>query len=320
MLQSFSVKQHIRVSKVKTTRAAFIGFGEAAQALISIAGDNAPDVISAFDIKTRDEATREAKLMDYIQFQVNGAFNPEQAVCGAQVIFSLVTPDQANLALAPLSSALTEKQFVVDCNSCAPAVKKHNAKLVESQGAAYIDAAIMSPVKANSKPIPLYISGKKATLVAPQLQYLGFDVTVISEQVGDASQIKMLRSAMVKGLEALTTECMLAAHRAGVAPYVIESLEKSYPQLNLSQLAVYHMERMLSHGKRRSEELKSVVETLASLDIDTSMSSGAINWHQRMSDINVTVDNQTLEQLSNQILNTMEHSASPIQSNDTLTS
>ncbi|MCA0934172.1 DUF1932 domain-containing protein [Vibrio alginolyticus] len=305
---------------MRTTRAAFIGFGEAAQALISIAGNNAPDAISAFDIKTRDEDTREAKLMDYIQFQVNGAFNPVQAVSGAQLIFSLVTPDQAKQALEPLHNALAEKQTIIDCNSCAPDIKKHNAALVESQGAAYIDAAIMSPVKSGSNKIPLYISGKKAAQIVPQLHYLGFDVTVISEQVGDASQIKMLRSAMVKGLEALTTECMLAAHQAGVAPYVIESLEKSYPQLNLSQLALYHMERMLTHGKRRSEELKSVVETLASLNINTSMSSGAINWHQLMSDIDVTVENQTLEQLAKQILNTMEHPASPIQSNDTLTS
>lgn len=305
---------------MRTTRAAFIGFGEAAQALISIAGDNAPDVLSAFDIKTRDEATREAKLMDYIQFQVNGAFNPVQAVSGAQLIFSLVTPDQAKQALEPLSNALAEKQTIIDCNSCAPGIKKHNAALVESQGAAYIDAAIMSPVKTNSNRIPLYISGKTARQIVPQLYYLGFDVTVISEQVGDASQIKMLRSAMVKGLEALTTECILAAHQAGVAPYVIESLEKSYPQLNLSQLAIYHMERMLTHGKRRSEELKSVVETLAALNINTSMSSGAIHWHQLMSDVNVTVENQTLEQLSNQILNTMEPPASTIQSNDTLTS
>lgn len=305
---------------MRTTRAAFIGFGEAAQALISIAGNNAPDAISAFDIKTRDEDTREAKLMDYIQFQVNGAFNPAQAVSGAQLIFSLVTPAQAKQALEPLHNALAEKQTIIDCNSCAPDIKKHNAALVESQGAAYIDAAIMSPVKSGSNKIPLYISGKKAAQIVPQLHYLGFDVTVISEQVGDASQIKMLRSAMVKGLEALTTECMLAAHQAGVAPYVIESLEKSYPQLNLSQLALYHMERMLTHGKRRSEELKSVVETLASLNINTSMSSGAINWHQLMSDIDVTVENQTLEQLAKQILNTMEHPASPIQSNDTLTS
>ncbi|MGY0614948.1 DUF1932 domain-containing protein [Vibrio sp. FJH11] len=305
---------------VKTTRAAFIGFGEAAQALINVAGDNAPDVISAFDIKTRNEATREEKLMDYIQFQVNGAFNPEQAVYGAQLIFSLVTPDQAKQALDPLQNALTEKQTIIDCNSCSPTIKQRNAVLVESQGAAYIDAAIMSPMKTNSTRIPLYISGKKAIQIAPQLHYLGFDVTIISDKVGNASQIKMLRSAMVKGLEALTTECILAAHKAGVAEYVIDSLEKSYPQLNLPQLSIYHMERMLSHGKRRSEELKSVVDTLASLNINASMSDGAIRWHQLMSNVNVTVDNQTLEQLSNQILNTMEHSASPILSNDTLTS
>ncbi len=305
---------------MRTTRAAFIGFGEAAQALIRLAGGNAPDVISAFDIKTRDEETREAKLMDYIQFQVNGAFNPIQAVSGAQLIFSLVTPAQAKQALEPLCSALAEKQIIIDCNSCAPSIKQHNATLVESQGATYIDAAIMSPVISSTKHIPLYISGKNAAQIVPQLHYLGFDVTVISDQVGDASQIKMLRSAMVKGLEALTTECMLAAHKAGVAPYVIDSLEKSYPQLNLSQLSLYHMERMLSDGKRRSEELQSMVDTFASPNIPTSMSSGAICWHKLMSDLDITVENQSLEQLSNQILNKMEHSTSPIQSNDTLTS
>lgn len=305
---------------MKTTRAAFIGFGEAAQALITLSGPKAPDILSAFDIKTRDETTREAKLMDYIKFHVNGAFNPEQAVRGATLIFSLVTPDQATLALESFCDTLTEKQYVIDCNSCAPSMKIHNASLVESQGAAYIDAAIMSPMNANSNQIPLYISGQKADQVAPQLQYLGFEVTVISKNVGDASQIKMIRSAMVKGLEALTTECILAAHKAGVAPYVINSLEQSYPQLNLTQLSIYHMERMLTHGKRRSEELKSVVDTLTPLNINSSMSSGAIRWQQLMSDVSVTIEDQTLEQLAHQILNVMEHSMNSIQSNDTLTS
>ena len=48
------------------------------------------------------------------------------------------------------------------------------------------------------------------------LEKLPMDVKIIEGPVGKASSIKMVRSIMVKGLEALTAECALAAVEADV--------------------------------------------------------------------------------------------------------
>ena len=135
---------------------------------------------------------------------MQGTFKAEEAIDGAQVIFSLVTADQAEPALQALIPSLSEKQIILDCNSCSPKTKQRLAQQVKAQGAEYIDVAIMAPVLAAKPRIPLNISGERADKVADYLSQAGFDVEVISEQVGDASSIKMLRSVMVKGLEALT--------------------------------------------------------------------------------------------------------------------
>ena len=60
---------------------------------------------------------------------------------------------------------------------------------------------------------------------------------VIGDKVGDASAIKMIRSVMIKGLEALTAECLLAARRAGVADAVLASLQNSDPGYRLARPA-----------------------------------------------------------------------------------
>jgi 3-hydroxyisobutyrate dehydrogenase-like beta-hydroxyacid dehydrogenase len=291
---------------VKVSRIAFIGFGEAAKTFISSWNNKAPEIINAFDIKTNNVFTRENKLLEYIDQGVQGTFRPEEAVHGAQLIFSLVTADQAEQALLQIVGSLTEKQIVLDCNSCSPQTKKRLAKLVKAQGAEYIDIAIMAPVLTSQPNIPLYLSGQKADKVAEYLTLLGFDIEVISENVGDASSIKMMRSVMVKGLEALTTECVLAARKSGVEHHVLKSLSHTYPGLELSHLSRYHMERMLNHGQRRHAELKEVATTLNELGMSHSMVEGAMNWHQSLGELNIEASEQPLAQLSDQIIEQLQ--------------
>ena len=53
--------------------------------------------------------------------------------------------------------------------------------------------------------------------------------------VGRASSIKMVRSIMVKGLEALTAECSLAAAAAGVSEEVFPSLKSGHPKIDVEE-------------------------------------------------------------------------------------
>ncbi|WP_253825709.1 DUF1932 domain-containing protein [Vibrio sp. RE86] len=291
---------------MRISRIAFIGFGEAAKTFISSWDNKAPEIINAFDLKTNSVFTREKKLLEYIEHGVQGTFKAEEAIDGAQVIFSLVTADQAEPALQALIPSLSEKQIILDCNSCSPKTKQRLAQQVKAQGAEYIDVAIMAPVLAAKPRIPLNISGERADKVSDYLSQVGFDVEVISEQVGDASSIKMLRSVMVKGLEALTTECLLAARKSGVEEHVLKSLSSTYPGLALDDLSRYHMERMLNHGERRHAELKEVAATLGELEMNHSMVTGAMNWHQSLGELSIEYIEQPLSQLSDEIIEKLQ--------------
>jgi 3-hydroxyisobutyrate dehydrogenase-like beta-hydroxyacid dehydrogenase len=72
----------------------------------------------------------------------------------------------------------------------------------------------------------------------------------------------MCRSIMIKGLEALTTECMLTARHYGVEREVLASLGDTLPHKDWPTLARYVMSRALIHGRRRAEEMREVARTV----------------------------------------------------------
>jgi 3-hydroxyisobutyrate dehydrogenase-like beta-hydroxyacid dehydrogenase len=98
------------------------------------------------------------------------------------------------------------------------------------------------------------------------------DLTCYSERIGPASSVKMCRSVMIKGLEALTTECMLAARHYGVEDDVLRTLGDTLPHPDWPGLARYVISRALIHGKRRAEEMREVAVTVADAGIEPLLS------------------------------------------------
>jgi 3-hydroxyisobutyrate dehydrogenase-like beta-hydroxyacid dehydrogenase len=117
---------------------------------------------------------------------------------------------------------------------------------------------------------------------------LGMDVRVIEGDVGRASSIKMIRSIMVKGIEALTLECLLSAVAAGVEDEVIASLDASMPGWDWAARAAYNMERTTTHGARRAAEMREVVTTISDLGLPARMSPATVVWQQNMGDLGLT--------------------------------
>jgi 3-hydroxyisobutyrate dehydrogenase-like beta-hydroxyacid dehydrogenase len=95
---------------------------------------------------------------------------------------------------------------------------------------------------------------------------------VFSDQVGKASAAKMCRSVMIKGMEALLTESLLAARHYGVESTVLDSLRNLFPGENWPVLARYMISRSLIHGRRRAEEMREVAKTVAEAGLDSHMS------------------------------------------------
>jgi 3-hydroxyisobutyrate dehydrogenase-like beta-hydroxyacid dehydrogenase len=134
------------------------------------------------------------------------------------------------------------------------------------------------PVHPRRPRTPVLLSGPGAAPAAGHLARLDMRPALASDRVGDASTIKMLRSVMVKGLEALTAECLLAARRAGVDAAVLGSLQASDPGFDWERRAGYGLERMMVHGVRRAAEMREVAATLRDLGLPDRLSAAAAVW------------------------------------------
>ena len=264
-------------------RIAFVGLGEAAGALISGWGqEDRPGSIRAYDIKTETPETAGEIRGRANRLGVEAADRLEDALRDAQLVFSTVTADQAVAAAMAGAPHLAAGSAWCDLNSCAPASKRRAEVPIVAVGARYLDVAVMAPVFPKRNMVPCLASGPSAEALAPMLNALPMDIRVVGGEVGRASSIKMIRSVMVKGLEALTAECALAAVAAGVADEVLPSLEHSHPKLDVAARAAYNFERSLLHGERRAAEMEEVAVTLADLGLPNDMSAATVGWQRRI--------------------------------------
>ena len=247
-------------------RVAIIGFGEAAQAFVGGAGWSGD--VRAYDKLTDDPAGREAKLADYREFNVKGADRIDEALENAEIVLSLVTADQASSVAREAAPHLQAGAIYCEMNSVGPATKNSGAVAVEQSGSRFVDVAIMSPVNPYRLETPLLLSGTQALDAEQDLRAIGFaNVRTIGSRVGEASAVKMIRSVIVKGIEALTAEAMLAASEAGVIDEVLTSLDASERPMSWADRANYNLDRMMAHGVRRAEEMDEVARTLSALGV-----------------------------------------------------
>ena len=198
------------------------------------------------------------------------------AVRDADLLISAVTCSAALDVAKESAAALRAGQIHLDINSVSPDAKREMAACVEQSGAAFVEAAVMAPVPPQRLRVPMLLGGTRAAELAPRLQALGMDAKAVSERIGVASAIKMCRSVIVKGLEALVVESMFAARHFGAEDAVLASLAASYPHMGWSEkLPDYLISRVAEHGRRRAAEMCEVAETLASAGIDPLMSLAA---------------------------------------------
>lgn len=242
---------------------AFIGFGEAAQAFA--AGDWVARA-AAFDIKTDSPESQAAKLADYAAVGVSGRETLADALEDAGLILSLVTADQALAAATSAAPVISPGALYCDMNSVAPDTKREAASRIDKVGGRYVDVAILAPVHPARLTVPLLLSGAAAEEAAEELARIGFtNIRVVGTEIGRASAIKMVRSIMVKGMEALTAEWILAAEAAGVRDEVIASLDASWSGTRWADKVDYNLDRMMIHGIRRAAEMEEVLKMLRAL-------------------------------------------------------
>jgi 3-hydroxyisobutyrate dehydrogenase-like beta-hydroxyacid dehydrogenase len=255
---------------------AIIGFGEAAQAFATGSGWTA----RAFDIE-QDRSRRSSLQSAAAAAGVGLCDTLAEAVAGSPLVLSLVTADAA-LAVARAAAPLLDPgALFLDMNSVAPDTKRDAAILIQTAGARYADVAVMAPVLPARRSVPLLVAGPAAAV--DSCTTLGFSrVAQVGEAPGRAAAIKLCRSVIVKGTEALTAAALLAADRAGVLPEVVAALGEGW-----EQAADYHLDRMLLHGRRRAAEMEEATQMLRSLGCDAALLAATAAQQQALGLLNL---------------------------------
>jgi len=261
----------------------FIGFGEAGQAIAAGLRDEGVDRIAAWDIlfaKSAGEKLRQAAAASGVRCATSAA----DAVRGADMIISAVTAASSLEAAASIKAHLAGKPYLLDINSVSPGRKQETAKLL-GDAARYVDVAVLAPIHPARHKTPMLLAGAHAEAVAPTLAALGARLSIAGAEIGAAAAIKMVRSVMIKGIEALTLECFLAAARAGVIDEVAASMKNNYPGLDWAKIVPYNLERMASHGERRAAEMEEAAETLRELGVEPLMTNATVKRQREMGQI-----------------------------------
>jgi 3-hydroxyisobutyrate dehydrogenase-like beta-hydroxyacid dehydrogenase len=253
------------------TRITLIGFGEVGRILAEDLSGKAV-TLTAWDLKFSDPASGPSTSADVIA--IEKAASASAAAANGQLVISAVTAAQTLAAARSILPAVTRETIFLDLNSASPGVKREAADEIHRAGGRYVEAAVMSPVPPRRIATPMLLGGPHAEATLPLLHDLGFEgAKFFSAETGKASAAKMCRSVMVKGIEALLSESMLAARAYGVEDTVLKSLDDLFPGPDWEKLSRYMISRTLEHGTRRAEEMREVARTVAEAGLDPHMSN-----------------------------------------------
>jgi len=253
-------------------RIALVGYGEVGQILAADLGVAGVRDIGAWDRLFPSSASAPS-LAAAASGHVRPAGGMAEALADCPLVISAVTAGNCLEAAREAAALIAPQTLYLDLNSVSPRTKRDAAALIDGAGGRYVEGAVMSPIEPKRIASPILIGGPHAEAFSTLARHLGFSgIKVLDASIGRASATKMCRSVMIKGLEALLAESLLAARRHGVDQAVLESLRDLFPNEDWQRVAFYFITRSLQHGRRRAEEMREVARTLAEVGIDPLMS------------------------------------------------
>jgi 3-hydroxyisobutyrate dehydrogenase-like beta-hydroxyacid dehydrogenase len=252
----------------------FVGFGEVAYHLTKGLRSSGVARTFAYDINTNTPRLGEKIRARARETSTELADSSAELAAAADIIISAVTADQAVQAAAQTAPYLAPRHIYADLNSISPASKQAVCKTISAAGARFVEIAVMAAVPPYGHKVPMLLGGAAAPEFLALFTPHGMKMEVVStDQIGRAVAVKMCRSIVYKGLEAILFECVLGASQYGAEERVFQSLDESFPGMNWKALADYMIGRVVVHGERRAREMDEVARTLEELGVEPMMAS-----------------------------------------------
>jgi 3-hydroxyisobutyrate dehydrogenase len=243
------------------TRIAFIGFGQLGSAIArGLAAQPGVDV-SAYDPVT-DAPMRERAQAAGVRLLARLA-----DLADADIVLSTVTPLRALEAAQSCAPALAPDAIYVDLNSLGPREKRAVAEAIAAVPRRFVDGAVLGAA-ADGYRVMIIASGADAEEVATRLSALGMRVRAVGVEPGQAASIKIVRSVLAKGLEALYVEALVAARRLGVEREVLTTFCEFLDARPAAATAELLVTTHVKHAERRMHELEMSVAAVAETGLE----------------------------------------------------
>lgn len=240
--------------------------------------------VSAYDVKLDGE--QGAPLRKHAA-GIGVELMPSHAALAAQADFivSAVTASQDVAVAEACAPAIKRGAWFLDFNSASPGAKRRAAAHVDGAGGRYVEGAVMTSLPPYRIKVPLLLGGRGARELAPLLLALGFAAKVASDELGVSSAVKMCRSIMIKGMEAMVIESFTTARAYGVEDAVLASLKETFPGIDWEKQGAYFFQRVIEHGRRRAEEVREVAETVREAGLTPWSASGTAERQAWIADL-----------------------------------
>ncbi len=262
-----------------------IGYGEVGKIFaMGLKPKAGIESVSAWDLKFASIAHQAAELAHARDAGVSACASMQMLCAQSDFLVSAVTASNTLAVAQEAALHLRPGTLFLDLNSASPGTKQQAAAAIEAAGGHYVEAGVMTSIPPYGIRVPMLLGGAQAAALAQRLQGFGMDAKCVSEKLGVASAIKMCRSVMIKGLEALVIESYATARAYGVEDHVLPTLVETFPSIDWSKQGAYFFSRVVQHGKRRAEEMREAANTVREAGFEPFMAAAIADKQQWVAD------------------------------------
>jgi 3-hydroxyisobutyrate dehydrogenase-like beta-hydroxyacid dehydrogenase len=275
-----------KASKMKISSIGMIGYGEVGKVFVlGLQSMQGVQSVAAWDSVFGNRMVGKDALMHANDAGLQSC-GSMQALCEhSDFLISAVTASNTLEVAQEAAQHIRPGCVFLDLNSASPSTKVQCAAAVEAAGAHYVEAGVMTSVPPYGIKVPMLLGGIKAAELAHVLNAWGLNAEVVSNKIGVASAIKMCRSVMIKGLEALVIESYTTARSYGVEEYVLPTLQETFPSIDWHKQGDYFFSRVVQHGKRRAEEMRESAHTVGEAGFEPIMAAAIARKQQWVADL-----------------------------------
>ena len=262
-----------------------IGYGEVGKIFaVGLKPKDGIESVSAWDLRFASVAHQPTELAHAREAGVAACASMQMLCATSDFLVSAVTASNTLAVAQEAALHLRPGTLFLDLNSASPGTKQQAAAAIEAAGGHYVEAGVMTSIPPYGIRVPMLLGGAQASELAQRLQGFGMDAKCVSDKLGVASAIKMCRSVMIKGLEALVIESYATARAYGVEDHVLPTLVETFPSIDWSKQGAYFFSRVVQHGKRRAEEMREAANTVREAGFEPFMATAIADKQQWVAD------------------------------------